>query len=133
MTTTTNHAVFSDGNRKPYIFSAYIFLAYALTTGNLTFAAEQWGWKAEIRAGTTVEASDPTTYSNQTQAEAAMRLLVPPASSVLTKASPGHGSPNGGSVQIEFTAPQTSIIFGQPVYTTGLNPIFFGFPPENTA
>jgi len=130
MTTTTNHAVFFDGNRKHHKFSSYIFLVYALTTGNLTIAAEQWGWKAEIRAGTTVEASDPATYPNQTQAEAAMRALLPPASSILTKASPGHGSSNGGSVQIEFTAPQSPIIYGQPIYTTGLNPIFFGFPPD---
>ena len=108
--------------------SAFVFLALALS--NMSNAAEQWGWTAEVRRGTVVEASDPTVYPNQGQAEAAMRSLLPPFSPLLTKASPGHGSPNNGSIQIEFSAPQTPIMFGQPVYTIGFNPVFFGFPPD---
>ena len=105
-------------------------VALALALSNQSYAAEQWGWIAEVRRGTVLEASDPTVYPNQQQAKAAMRALLPPFSQVLTVASPGHGNPFNGSIQIEYSAPLTPVILGQPVYTIGLNPIFFGFPPD---
>ena len=92
-------------------------------------AADQWEWTAEVRQGTSVRASDPNSYPTQSQAASAMRALLPPTSTYLTRSGPGHGSAYGGSIQIEYTAPDASATYGEIISQTGLNPLTWGYPP----
>ncbi len=50
-----------------------LLLVLLFASATSAMAAEQWGWTAEIRRGNQFIASDPTVYSNQGQAAAAMR------------------------------------------------------------